>query len=219
MTRPYERIMSEQDLREVLLRTTARLFERRGYAAVTLRLIAAEAGVTTGSLYYYFKDKEEIVRVILETGHRRVYEEVLHAIADLRESATWAEKVRAGVRAHVATLFEPGSFSAANIRIYSHVPEHLREEAKPGRRAYERFWIDLLGSGSSPLDVPARHMAMFLFGAANWTFEWHREGRETLDEIANDLARLFIGPEAQDIKDRAATVSTRVKAAARRQSA
>ncbi len=209
--------MTEQDLREVLLRATARLFERRGYAAVTLRMIAAEAGVTTGSLYYYFKDKEEVVRVILETGHRRVYEEVLRAITDLGESATWAEKVRAGVHAHVATLFERGSFSAANIRIYSHVPEHLREEAKPARRAYERFWIDLLASGDSPLDVPARHMAMFLFGAANWTFEWHREGRETLDEIASDLARLFIGPEPQNTKAFEATSPTRTKITARPQ--
>jgi TetR/AcrR family transcriptional regulator, cholesterol catabolism regulator len=206
--------MPEQDLREILLRTTARLFERNGYAAVTLRSIAAEAGVTTGSLYYYFKDKEEIVRAILETGHRRVYEEVLRAISELGESATWTEKVTAGVRAHVATLFEPGSFSAANIRIYAHVPEHLREEAKPGRRAYERFWIDLLGSANSPLEVPARHQAMFLFGAANWTFEWHREGRETLDEIANDLARLFIGPETRTVKPRA--VGARRNAAARK---
>jgi len=189
-----EQSMSEPDLREVLLRTTARLFQQKGYAAVTLRSIAAEAGVTTGSLYYYFSDKEEIVREILETGHGRVHEEVVGAIRDLGPSATWADKVRAGIRAHAAALFEPGSFAAANIRIYAHVPEHLRDEVKPGRRAYERFWIELLGSRDSPCEVPSRHLTMFLFGAANWTFEWHREGRETLDEIAEDLARLFVGP-------------------------
>ena len=213
--------MSDPDLREVLLRTTARLFQQKGYAAVTLRSIAAEAGVTTGSLYYYFSDKEEVVREILETGHRRVHEDVVRAIADLGPSATWADKVRVGVRAHVAALFEPGSFAAANIRIYAHVPEHLRDKVKPGRRAYERLWIELLGSRGSSFAVSPRHLTMFLFGAANWTFEWHREGRETLDEIAEDLARLLMGPEepGDAVKPRAARTSTRVNGAARRASA
>jgi TetR/AcrR family transcriptional regulator, cholesterol catabolism regulator len=193
--------MSDPGLREVLLKTTARLFQQKGYAAVTLRTIAAEAGVTTGSLYYHFSDKEEIVREILETGHRHIYEEVRHVVAELGPSATWAEKVRACMRVHVAALFDPGSFPAANIRIYAHVPEHLREEAKPGRRAYERFWVELLGSSKRETGVPARHLAMFFFGAANWTFEWHREGRETIEEIADDLARLFIGPEPEQGPD------------------
>lgn len=188
--------MSEIDLREVLLRTTARLFQEKGYAAVSLRSIAAEVGVTTGSLYYYFSDKEEIVREILDTGHKRVHEDVVRAIDELGPRATRAAKIRAGVRAHIAALFEPGSFPAANIRIYAHVPEGLRNAVRPGRRAYERFWTELLSNdATSTSQISARHLAMFLFGAANWTFEWHREGRETLDEIANDLANLFLGSE------------------------
>lgn len=190
--------MSDTDLRDVLLRTTARLFQEKGYAAVSLRSIAAEVGVTTGSLYYHFSDKEEIVREILDTGHKRVHEDVAQAIQDLGPRATRAAKIRAGVRAHIAALFESGSFPAANIRIYAHVPEHLRAAVRPGRRAYERFWIELLSDdATSASPIPPRHLAMFLFGAANWTFEWHREGRETLDEIADDLANLFLGSAAK----------------------
>ena len=73
-----------------------------------LRSIAAEAGVTTGSLYYYFSDKEEIVLEILDTGHRQIHEEVVRAIEALPSGAGRAAKVRAGVRAHVAAPFEPG---------------------------------------------------------------------------------------------------------------
>lgn len=190
--------MSDTDLRDVLLRTTARLFQEKGYAAVSLRSIAAEVGVTTGSLYYHFSDKEEIVREILDTGHKRVHEDVVQAIQALGPRATRAARIRAGVRAHIAALFEPGSFPAANIRIYAHVPEQLRAAVRPGRRAYERFWIELLSKDSSCASpIPPRHLAMFLFGAANWTFEWHREGRETLDEIADDLANLFLGNAAK----------------------
>ena len=200
--------MSETDLREVLLRTTASLFIEKGYATVSLRSIAAEAGVTTGSLYYYFSNKEEIVREILDTGHKRVHEEVMAAIKVLGPRASRAAKIRAGVKAHIAALFEPGSLPAANIRIYAHVPKHVRVAVRPGRRAYERFWIELLSEGSSSKNqVASRHQAMFLFGAANWTFEWHREGRETLDAIANDLADLFLGLAAP--RPRSSTLSAR----------
>lgn len=189
--------MNDTDLREVLLRTTSRLFQQHGYAAVSLRLIAAEAGVTTGSLYYYFSDKEEIVREILDTGHRRVQEDVERVIAALGPDASRAIKIRAGMRAHLAALFEPDSFPAANIRIYAHVPEHVRIAVRPGRRSYERLWTELLtdSAASSRPQTPPRHLAMFFFGAANWSFDWHREGRETLDEIATDLANLFLGCE------------------------
>lgn len=186
--------MSETTQREALLRATARLFQQQGYAAVSLRAIAAEAGVTTGSLYHHFSDKEEIVLEILDTGHRRIHEEVVRAIEALGPGASRAEKVRAGVRAHVGALFEPGSYPAANIRIYAHVPKHLRNSVRPGRRAYERFWVDLLSNDDSPIShIPARQLAMFFFGAANWTFEWHRTGRESLDDLADHLASLILG--------------------------
>lgn len=186
--------MSDMDLKDVLLRTTARLFQERGYAAVTLRSIAAEAGVTTGSLYHYFRDKEEIVLEILDIGHKGVYEEVERAIASLPPDADRFTTIRTGVRAHITALFEPGSFAAANIRIYAHVPPHLRDAVRPGRRAYENFWIKLLsGPVAQSTAIPARHLAMFFFGAANWTFEWFRPERETLDQVADNLASLLLG--------------------------
>jgi TetR/AcrR family transcriptional regulator, cholesterol catabolism regulator len=192
--------MHDIDLRDSLLRTTARLFQEKGYAAVTLRSIAAEAGVTTGSLYYYFSDKEQIVLEILDTGHKRIHEEVKRAIETLPPEAGRAAKIRAGVRAHVAALFEPGSFPAANIRIYAHVPQHLRDAVRPGRRAYERFWTELLSNASPVSSIPAHHLAMFFFGAANWTFEWHRADRESLEKISDDLASLLLGGD-QDLSD------------------
>lgn len=194
-------------LRESLLRTTARLFQEKGYAAVTLRMIAAAAGVTTGSLYYYFSDKEEIVQEILDTGHKSIYEAVVLAIDELEIGADRVAKIRVAVRAHLAALFEPGSLPAANIRIYAHVPEHLRNAVRPGRRAYERFWIQLLSDNdSATAHIPPRHLAMFFFGAANWSFEWHRPKRESLEQLADDLVCLFAGEKASSRKPRRAAV-------------
>ncbi|WP_236653709.1 TetR/AcrR family transcriptional regulator, partial [Streptacidiphilus melanogenes] len=43
--------------RALILETAMRLFKERGYEKTTMRAIAAEAGVSVGSAYYYYEGK------------------------------------------------------------------------------------------------------------------------------------------------------------------
>ncbi|MCG8382788.1 MAG: TetR/AcrR family transcriptional regulator, partial [Gammaproteobacteria bacterium] len=47
--------------RTQILDAAAKLFRKHGYATTTLRLIANEANLKAGSIYYYFGSKEEIL--------------------------------------------------------------------------------------------------------------------------------------------------------------
>lgn len=51
---------------EAILRATARILVKRGYQAATTNHIAEAAGVSVGSLYQYFPNKEAIVAALLE---------------------------------------------------------------------------------------------------------------------------------------------------------
>jgi AcrR family transcriptional regulator len=51
---------SEQT-RTVIVAAALRLFLENGYEATTMRAIAKEAGVATGSAYYYFSSKEDLI--------------------------------------------------------------------------------------------------------------------------------------------------------------
>ena len=53
--------------RQELLDLSARLFAERGYGATTVRDIADEAGILSGSLYHHFPSKEAMVDEILST--------------------------------------------------------------------------------------------------------------------------------------------------------
>jgi AcrR family transcriptional regulator len=61
--------------REQLLAVALHLLAERGYAAVGLRELAAEAGVTTGSIYHHFSSKEDLVRCAVEHYADRVVEQ------------------------------------------------------------------------------------------------------------------------------------------------
>lgn len=52
--------------RKLILDIAAKLFARGGYSATTVRDIADEAGILSGSLYHHFSSKEAIIREVLE---------------------------------------------------------------------------------------------------------------------------------------------------------
>lgn len=71
------------ETRERILAAAARVFARHGYAAGTTNRVAAEAGISIGSLYQYFPNKDvilvELVRQHLADGTAAVAERLARA--------------------------------------------------------------------------------------------------------------------------------------------
>jgi AcrR family transcriptional regulator len=87
--------LRSRDTVEFILEAAAQVFERHGYAAGTTNRIAARAGVSIGSLYQYFPNKDAIV-IELARRHMAEAEEVAwpalarlaEAVAPLRDGLT-----------------------------------------------------------------------------------------------------------------------------------
>lgn len=60
-----------------ILETSLDLFNRLGERNVTTNHIAAELGISTGNLYYHFKNKDEIIRYIIDAYQIKI----LHALS------------------------------------------------------------------------------------------------------------------------------------------
>lgn len=77
--------------REHLVKLAADLFAEKGFQATTVRNIAEEAGILSGSLYHHFDSKESIVDEILSTFFDELMTANREAIAkggDPRETVT-----------------------------------------------------------------------------------------------------------------------------------
>ncbi len=72
----------EQDprSRERLLRAAAAVFDRKGYAAASVREIVEQAGITKPALYYHFGSKEGILVAILEEAARQFQQALAAAV-------------------------------------------------------------------------------------------------------------------------------------------
>lgn len=67
---------------DAIMRATARILVKRGYAATTTNHIAEAAGVSVGSLYQYFPNKEAIVAALLDEHLERTQEFLRRGTAD-----------------------------------------------------------------------------------------------------------------------------------------
>src|SRR5918999_1028030 len=74
------------DKREAILRAATKVFARSGYFNAKVADVAKVAGVADGTVYLYFKSKEEILRSIFDRGVERVIAEARAEIAGLRDA-------------------------------------------------------------------------------------------------------------------------------------
>lgn len=102
---------------EALLDTAARLLASEGYAAVTTNRVAELAGVSIGSLYEYFPNKEALVAAALARALREIVAEVT---LGLREALARPDQPRGGIdhwmRAMVAALEQREALLRAALR-------------------------------------------------------------------------------------------------------
>jgi AcrR family transcriptional regulator len=73
--RPYH----HGDLRRALVDAAARILEREGPSALSLRAVAREAGVSPAAPYHHFKDKGELLDAVAHVGWEALGEGMLEA--------------------------------------------------------------------------------------------------------------------------------------------
>lgn len=67
----------KQERREAILATAAAMYARDpSFAAFTMAALAGEAGLAKGTLYLYFRTKEELFLALLETGFDAWFDDV-----------------------------------------------------------------------------------------------------------------------------------------------
>ena len=89
---------------ETLLDATARVLTREGYDRASTNRIAATAGVSVGSLYQYFPNKEALVAALVARHNREMLQllrDALKEVASLDLATAMRELARATVDAHL----------------------------------------------------------------------------------------------------------------------
>jgi AcrR family transcriptional regulator len=71
----------DENKRIAVLQTSKLLFSSKGFVNTSIADIVRETGMSVGTIYTYFKSKDEIVRAIVEEGWRSLYSRIETAMA------------------------------------------------------------------------------------------------------------------------------------------
>lgn len=114
-----------QSIQEAAMRVIA----RKGMAAATMQEIANEAGVAKGTIYLYFRDRDELVERTFETAITELHARIDEAVA---LAGNFEEKLRALMRAKFAFFRENREF----FRLYSSLryPEGSPQQQRRQKR-------------------------------------------------------------------------------------
>lgn len=180
------------DKKREILDAASRVFRRKGLHASGMRDIAAELGMAVGNLYYYFKDKEELLAF--------VQEDTLAGLLDLAARVR-GQDLRANaqlfllIEGHVVLLNEGTPGSLAHLEVEA-LGEPWRRAIQERRDHYERAFREVIEEGTADgvfRPVDPKVSALAILGTVNWTVKWFRpEGSKSAREIGRECAELLV---------------------------
>jgi AcrR family transcriptional regulator len=182
--------------RDIILREAAALFATRGVAATTVRQIADEVGVLSGSLYHHFDSKEVIVQDIvisylddLRARYKALGERDLDPLERLRLLVLVSLQT-AGDHPHAVEIYQ-------NEAVLLRSVPRSREIAMAAKEIH-RFWSDVIGAGVDAgqfrADVSSRLFHRLIRDAVWLSPRWYRPtAAYPAAKLADDLLMVFLG--------------------------
>ncbi|MGB8391212.1 TetR/AcrR family transcriptional regulator [Mycobacterium sp.] len=161
----------ELDARTALLDATERLMLSEGYAAVTSRRVAAEAGVNPGLVYYYFGPMDELFLEVFRRSAARSLDRQAEALAS--EQPLWA--LWDLIRDQTNTTLNVEFLALGNHR--KAVMAEMKEfSVRFRRQQFERLSTILAKYGVDTAQWPAEAVMLLMDGAARFMGEEHSYG-------------------------------------------
>jgi AcrR family transcriptional regulator len=176
-----------------ILKCAAAAFRRLGYHGASVEAIASAIRMKKGNLYYYFRNKEEI----LFACHQYSLDQLLTLLQEVEASALSPdEKLRRLIGGAVHTILDELHGTALFLDLEALSPSHLRTVIAR-RDLFDRGIRRVLQAGIegrvfAPID--AKLLSFALLGAINWIPRWYSpEGPSSSQEIADRFADYLIG--------------------------
>jgi TetR/AcrR family fatty acid metabolism transcriptional regulator len=152
------------DKRERILAAAERIFARHGFFAARVSEIAKDAGVADGTIYLYFKSKDDLLISLFENRMRQVNERLRQAIADRSP----AEQLRAFIHTYLQLVSEEPTVAEVLTIELRQSSKFMKEYDNPQFADFLRMLGGIIADGQArgELDaaVPSHIAARMIFG-------------------------------------------------------
>jgi len=200
MARPRKQDIQNANRREELIIEAARLFRERGYHGTSMRDIAAATSMHSGSPFYHFATKQDL----LFAGVRDGMLNCLQAMGRLEPADLTAEDYfRQLARTHLGFLLGANAGVVPMVvDEWRHLAGDQRQEVLALRRRFESLWqaaFERLQQAGLARRAD-KEACRFFLGALHGIRDWYRpDGPLAPDQLADRLVDWILRAEDQRV--------------------
>lgn len=178
--------------KEIVERAATALFQRKGYAATTMRDIAADLGMEAASLYSHIRSKEEILQKICFD----MAEDFFASIARVEKTGTGMGQLKSAIEGHVKILTRDKRSAAVFLTEWRHLSQPFSGNFLAMRNEYEGRLRQMIALGIDEGDIEPmdeKFAVLTVISAMNWLPYWYREeGKMNESEIAGQISKIIL---------------------------
>lgn len=161
--------------RRTIIESAVKLFDERGYANTSLDDVAQAVGLKREALYYYFKNRTEILLAIIEPQTKELYEG-LKAVTKMDTTPTI--KLQLAIKNHLVRFDRHCLEMTISLRDGVLSPDDpVREFMTTLWKKYERMWTKLILDGQRAGEFDStgnpKMIAFGILGMCNWIARWY----------------------------------------------
>jgi TetR/AcrR family fatty acid metabolism transcriptional regulator len=184
------------DKREAILRAAIKVFARRGYFNAKVADIAREAGIADGTVYLYFKSKDDVLHSIFDRAMEEFISEGKRELAAIDGPAA---KLRRVAELHLERLGSDRDLAIVFQVELRGSTKHMQEFSAAGFAEYldiiRRTIAEGQSSGVFRSDIKPVVAAKILYGSldemvTNWVLS---NKKYPLAPMANEVLKIFSG--------------------------
>jgi TetR/AcrR family transcriptional regulator, fatty acid metabolism regulator protein len=178
-----------------ILEAAVKVFAELGFYQSTISQIAREAGVADGTIYLYFKNKDDILVQFFSYKAKQVFDLFREEVSNADNAI---EKLRNLVRRHLEEFQRDKNMAI----VYQAETHQNSRSAEPQIRDMSKMYLDIVSEiveqgqadGSMRKDLYLSLVKRFIVGAVDETINnWlHSGGKYDLVSMADPLIDLFV---------------------------
>ncbi len=147
------KIVDHDQTREKLLESCFSIFSQKGYSKTSIREIAKETGTSTGTLYHYFKNKENILEQLFIYIRKKNFNRYLKMIEGVDTVEERLELITNFWKDHIE------EYQHLILLAIDYMRTNPKEDAIKGFHDFMAFYIQAL---SDTLNIPAQAAKMLI---------------------------------------------------------
>ncbi|MHB1420061.1 MAG: TetR/AcrR family transcriptional regulator [Bacillota bacterium] len=182
------------DREKEIIDAAAELFREKGYERTRLQDIGEKVGLLRGSLYYYIKNKEELLWKVVEPSTLITVEELK---AVLNSDMTTGDKIKQAIKQliHLYHEYYPHVFVFMGEKLSGLSQEYVDAVYRVSKE-FKTLWLELINQGKKEgqirEDLDSEIIFQGMFGMCFYMHRWYEiDGRLSSEEIGRVFSTIL----------------------------